>query len=72
MKSRSEGGVKMVGSYSSIQEIQLQTLQTSIQKPAEIAYRKTIYQVDSFTDIPFKGNPAGIMIVDKDCDEVWM
>ncbi len=27
--------------------------------------RKLIYQVDSFTDTPFKGNPAGVMIVDK-------
>lgn len=34
--------------------------------------RKVIYQVDSFTDTPFKGNPAGVMIVDKDCDSAWM
>lgn len=34
--------------------------------------RKTIYQVDSFTDVPFKGNPAGVMIVDKDCDSARM
>lgn len=26
---------------------------------------KIIYQVDAFTDEPFKGNPAGVMIVDK-------
>ena len=26
---------------------------------------KTIYQVDAFTDKPFKGNPAGVMIVDE-------
>lgn len=25
----------------------------------------TIYQVDAFTDMPFKGNPAGVMIVDE-------
>ncbi|MDD3320322.1 MAG: PhzF family phenazine biosynthesis protein [Paludibacter sp.] len=25
---------------------------------------KTIYQVDAFTNTPFKGNPAGVMIVD--------
>jgi PhzF family phenazine biosynthesis protein len=25
----------------------------------------TIYQVDAFTSIPFKGNPAGVMIVDE-------
>lgn len=34
--------------------------------------RRTIYQVDSFTDVPFKGNPAGVMIVDKGCDSAWM
>ncbi|MFA5045775.1 MAG: PhzF family phenazine biosynthesis protein [Paludibacter sp.] len=27
---------------------------------------KTIYQVDAFTAVPFKGNPAGVMIVDGD------
>jgi len=26
---------------------------------------KTIYQVDAFTTVPFKGNPAGVMIVDE-------
>ena len=25
----------------------------------------TIYQVDAFTAVPFKGNPAGVMIVDE-------
>ena len=25
----------------------------------------TIYQVDAFTSIPFKGNPAGVMIVNE-------
>jgi PhzF family phenazine biosynthesis protein len=25
----------------------------------------TIYQVDAFTDTPFKGNPAGVMIIDS-------
>jgi PhzF family phenazine biosynthesis protein len=33
---------------------------------------KTIYQVDAFTDMPFKGNPAGVMIVDKDVPSGWM
>ncbi len=33
---------------------------------------KTIYQVDAFTDTPFKGNPAGVMILDKGHDSVWM
>lgn len=27
---------------------------------------KIIFQVDAFTDEPFKGNPAGVMILDKD------
>jgi len=26
---------------------------------------KTIYQIDAFTAVPFKGNPAGVMIVDE-------
>ncbi len=26
--------------------------------------KKTIYQVDAFTDTPFKGNPAGVMVCD--------
>jgi len=26
---------------------------------------KTIYQVDAFTAVPFKGNPAGVMLVDE-------
>lgn len=33
---------------------------------------KTIYQVDAFTDEPFKGNPAGVMIVDKQIDSDLM
>jgi PhzF family phenazine biosynthesis protein len=33
---------------------------------------KTIYQVDAFTDKPFKGNPAGVMIVNKELPAVWM
>ncbi len=31
-----------------------------------------IYQVDSFTNVPFKGNPAGVCILDAAADEVWM
>jgi len=27
---------------------------------------KMIYQVDSFTEVPFKGNPAGVMLLDKE------
>ena len=33
---------------------------------------KTIYQVDAFTDEPFKGNPAGVMIIDKQFDSDLM
>ena len=33
---------------------------------------QTIYQVDSFTDKPFKGNPAGIMIVNEEVTSDWM
>jgi len=32
----------------------------------------TIYQVDSFTEKPFAGNPAGVCILDKAADERWM
>jgi PhzF family phenazine biosynthesis protein len=33
---------------------------------------KTIYQVDAFTDRPFKGNPAGVMIVNTELTTGWM
>lgn len=31
-----------------------------------------IYQVDSFTDRLFGGNPAGVCILEKAADEIWM
>ena len=31
-----------------------------------------IYQVDSFTDEPFKGNPAGVCILEQEANEAWM
>ena len=31
-----------------------------------------IYQVDAFTTKPFKGNPAGVCILDNEPDPVWM
>ncbi|GAB4315631.1 MAG: PhzF family phenazine biosynthesis protein [Candidatus Zixiibacteriota bacterium] len=31
-----------------------------------------IYQVDSFTDQPFAGNPAGVCILEHPADEAWM
>ncbi len=34
--------------------------------------KRTIYQVDAFTDEPFKGNPAGVMIVDESITDEWM
>jgi PhzF family phenazine biosynthesis protein len=33
---------------------------------------KTIYQVDAFTSEPFKGNPAGVCILDKEPEVIWM
>ena len=33
---------------------------------------KTIYQVDAFTTEPFKGNPAGVCILENDIPEEWM
>jgi len=34
--------------------------------------KRTIYQVDAFTDEPFKGNPAGVMIIDGNVTTEWM
>lgn len=31
-----------------------------------------IHQVDSFTDVPFKGNPAGVCILEEPADDAWM
>ena len=31
-----------------------------------------IYQVDAFTDVAFKGNPAGVCLLDAPADETWM
>lgn len=31
-----------------------------------------IYQVDAFTSVPFKGNPAGVCILDGPADPGWM
>lgn len=33
---------------------------------------KTIYQVDAFTSEPFKGNPAGVCILDSEPSAGWM
>ena len=33
---------------------------------------RTIFQVDAFTDKPFKGNPAGVMIVTEAVSSDWM
>lgn len=33
---------------------------------------KRIYQVNAFTDEPFKGNPAGVMIIDDNVTSDWM
>lgn len=32
----------------------------------------TIFQVDAFTNEPFKGNPAGVMLVDAETPTAWM
>lgn len=32
----------------------------------------TIYQVDSFASEAFKGNPAGVCVLDEPADETWM
>lgn len=33
---------------------------------------RTIFQVDAFTDEPFKGNPAGVMIITEEVSSEWM
>jgi PhzF family phenazine biosynthesis protein len=33
---------------------------------------RTIFQVDAFTTEPFKGNPAGVCILENDMPEEWM
>jgi PhzF family phenazine biosynthesis protein len=33
---------------------------------------KKIYQVDAFTEVPFKGNPAAIMVLENEVAENWM
>ena len=33
---------------------------------------QTIFQVDSFTNQPFAGNPAGVCILPEPADETWM
>ena len=34
--------------------------------------QQIIYQVDAFTTEPFKGNPAGVCILDQEPDSEWM
>ena len=34
--------------------------------------KQIIYQVDAFTSEPFKGNPAGVCILDKEMSDEWM
>jgi predicted PhzF superfamily epimerase YddE/YHI9 len=31
-----------------------------------------IYQVDAFTDVPFKGNPAGVCVLEHAAPDTWM
>jgi len=35
-------------------------------------YNMKIYQVDAFTEKPFKGNPAGVCVLDKQIEDDWM
>jgi PhzF family phenazine biosynthesis protein len=34
--------------------------------------KQIIYQVDAFTSEPFKGNPAGVCILEKEMPDIWM
>ena len=31
-----------------------------------------IFQIDAFTEAAFKGNPAGVCLLERDVDETWM
>jgi PhzF family phenazine biosynthesis protein len=31
-----------------------------------------IFQIDAFTDAAFKGNPAGVCLLERDADDTWM
>ena len=35
-------------------------------------YNMKIYQVDAFTEKPFKGNPAAVCVLDKQVEDSWM
>jgi PhzF family phenazine biosynthesis protein len=32
----------------------------------------TIYQVDAFTDKPYKGNPAAVCLLEETREDAWM
>ncbi len=32
----------------------------------------SIYQVDAFTDVPFRGNPAAVCLMDREVDDDWL
>jgi predicted PhzF superfamily epimerase YddE/YHI9 len=33
---------------------------------------RKIFKVDSFTDVPFRGNPAGVCLIDEEVSDEWM
>jgi len=37
-----------------------------------MSIKQVIYQVDAFTSEPFKGNPAGVCILEKEMPDKWM
>jgi PhzF family phenazine biosynthesis protein len=39
---------------------------------SQLPKERMIYQVDSFTEEPFRGNPAGVCLLDEDAPESWM
>jgi PhzF family phenazine biosynthesis protein len=50
------------------------TTRTIYAKPilGENAMSQEIFQVDAFTDAPFKGNPAAVCVLPQEGDEGWM
>lgn len=45
-----------------------------IARPARLPYRRRmrIFQVDAFTEVPFRGNPAAVCPLEQPRDDAWM
>jgi len=52
--------------------VSLELYGSSFNKKENMIQPKFIYQVDAFTAEPFKGNPAGVCILDHEPPVIWM